>query len=360
MPPPKPGQKAGEFFKNVTTSTLKELSVDDFIAAWGSCRAALAFDCSDCHPNAGTDDVNWAIDTPQKIMARKMVEMVAVINRTNFNGPQKVTCWTCHHGRYTPATSVVLDNWYGDPNSEVDDFVLPDRNQPSADQCSTSICRRSAARAPEESHQLGRDRKQRGVQGIGRHRPVYDLRESAESTYDADHLSRISDRPNSVWAFNGRNGWITTPRAILQRSSSLAELDGQRFEAQLAFPGADQAALNNWRVGLMRALAIRSYVVVQGSGPGAFWRPCTSTRSRACSRGWCGTARRRSATPDTGRLRRLPRCGRHQVPVRAQVLVARRPYTAKLTDIKVNVPIDESIFGAALRTDARRVGASRN
>ena len=49
------GKKAGEAFKNVTTSTLKELSVDDFVASMGLISANLGLDCADCHPNAGTD-----------------------------------------------------------------------------------------------------------------------------------------------------------------------------------------------------------------------------------------------------------------------------------------------------------------
>src|SRR2546421_5526399 len=86
---PAGGQKAGEFFKNVTTSTLKELSVDDFVASMGVISAALGFDCADCHPGAGTDAVNWTIDTAPKRTARRMVEMVATLNRTNFGGAQK-------------------------------------------------------------------------------------------------------------------------------------------------------------------------------------------------------------------------------------------------------------------------------
>ena len=133
MPAPAPGQKAGEFFKNVTASTLKELTVDDFISSMGVISAALGFDCADCHPNAGTDTVNWVIDTPRKRTARRMVEMVGAINRTNFGGAQKVSCWTCHHGRDIPATSIMLDNWYEAPNNELDDLVVPDSNEPSAE-----------------------------------------------------------------------------------------------------------------------------------------------------------------------------------------------------------------------------------
>ncbi|HEU5236190.1 MAG TPA: photosynthetic reaction center cytochrome c subunit family protein, partial [Pyrinomonadaceae bacterium] len=108
-----PGKKAGEYFKNVTTSTLKELSVDDFLSSMGVISGALGFDCADCHPGAGTDQVNFVIDTiPQKRTARRMIEMVATINRTNFAGVQRVTCFTCHHGRETPTTTIALDNLY--------------------------------------------------------------------------------------------------------------------------------------------------------------------------------------------------------------------------------------------------------
>ncbi|HWW86493.1 MAG TPA: photosynthetic reaction center cytochrome c subunit family protein, partial [Vicinamibacterales bacterium] len=93
---PAPGKKAGEAFKNVTTSALKELSVDDFIASMGLISANLGLDCADCHPNAGTDKADFVIDTPRKVTARRMVDMVSTLNRTNFAGVQRVTCWTCH------------------------------------------------------------------------------------------------------------------------------------------------------------------------------------------------------------------------------------------------------------------------
>src|SRR5499426_203033 len=131
---PAAGKKAGEAFKNVTTSTLKELSVDDFVASMGLISANLGLDCADCHPNAGTDKADFVIDTPRKITTRRMVEMVAGINRTTFGGVQRVTCWTCHHGRITPSTTISLDAWYDVPNIELDDAVRQENGLPAADQ----------------------------------------------------------------------------------------------------------------------------------------------------------------------------------------------------------------------------------
>src|SRR5258706_9394551 len=133
-PPPATGKMAGEAYKNVTTSTLKGLTVSDFLGAMGVMAAALGYDCADCHIGAGTDRVNWEFDTPKKKTARRMVEMVAVINRTNFGGAQMVTCWTCHHGRFQPATTIGLDALYGTPNEEKSDIVAPGEGQPSATQ----------------------------------------------------------------------------------------------------------------------------------------------------------------------------------------------------------------------------------
>src|SRR5262249_58891524 len=70
----------------------------------------------------------------EKRTARRMIEMVATINRTNFAGVQRVTCWTCHHGRDIPTTTIALDNLYASPPREDEDVVPPGAGQPSADQ----------------------------------------------------------------------------------------------------------------------------------------------------------------------------------------------------------------------------------
>ena len=87
MPPPAKGQTAGQYFKNVTTASLKSLSPSDFLGAMGVMTAAVGYDCSNCHPGAGTDKMDWVTDSnPKKVTARKMVDLVAMINKTTFGG----------------------------------------------------------------------------------------------------------------------------------------------------------------------------------------------------------------------------------------------------------------------------------
>src|SRR5579863_6678788 len=122
---------AEQVFKNI--QALKGISVDDFMETMGIMTSALQFDCSDCHAQAGTDQVDWAADTPRKVMARRMVNMVATINKTNFGGRQMVTCWTCHRNRDKPLVTPTMDIMYGMPNLDPDDVIQQAEGLPSAD-----------------------------------------------------------------------------------------------------------------------------------------------------------------------------------------------------------------------------------
>src|SRR5215469_3276632 len=128
--PPAP-KTAEQVFKNI--QVMKGVPVDDFMGSMGIMCAALGFDCSDCHTGAGTEKVDWAADTPKKVRARKMVQMMAAINRDNFSGRQMVTCWSCHHGRDRPATTPTLEYMYGPASQEMDDVLAPMPDQPTAD-----------------------------------------------------------------------------------------------------------------------------------------------------------------------------------------------------------------------------------
>lgn len=59
---------------------------------------ALGKDCQFCHVQG-----NFAADDkPEKLTARKMVEMAMAINKNHFGGNQAVRCFTCHQGNNHP------------------------------------------------------------------------------------------------------------------------------------------------------------------------------------------------------------------------------------------------------------------
>src|SRR5436190_14469855 len=117
--PVPPTLMAEQVFKNI--QALKGISASDFMGTMGIMSASLGFDCSECHNSAGTDKVDWAADTPRKVIARRMVNMVTAINRDNFGGRQLVTCWSCHRNRDKPVVTPNLDYVYGMPSLEPDD-----------------------------------------------------------------------------------------------------------------------------------------------------------------------------------------------------------------------------------------------
>ena len=345
------GKKAGEAFKNVTTSTLKELSVDDFLSSMGVISAALGFDCADCHPKAGTDQADFAIDTtPEKRTARRMIEMVANINRTNFAGVQRVTCWTCHHGREIPTTTIALDNLYASPPREDDDVVPPATGpgQLTADQILDKYIQA-----------LGGAQRLAAITNFvasGNSIGYGEFGGEAEFTIFAkapnQRTTRITfkehpDRGDSVWAFDGRTGWIKTPRGLLGEYELIGEeLDGARLEAQMSFPGQIKQALTNWRVGQRRTIGNRDYNVVQGTGPRGllatlYFDPQSGLLTRMVRYGPSPVGR----VPTQIDYSDYRDAGGVKFPFEYRFSWLDGRYTAKLTDIKTNVAIDAARFG---------------
>jgi len=340
---------AGEFFKNVKTSTLRELPVDDFLGAMGVISAALGFDCSDCHPGAGFETVNWVADTtPNKLMARRMIDMVAAINRTNFGGAQMVTCWTCHHGRDIPATEIALDHLYSSPNDDTDTVISrnPDGPEPGQilDKYIAAVGGAQALSRLTSFIATGTQGGYESVQGGGRVQiaaKAPDMR--------AVHITFPEEpaRGEQARAFDGRVGWINTPRSVLgEYEVTGTELDGQKLEAQLAFPGQIKQILTNLRTGFVDSIDGHEVQVIQGNGP----------------RGLLTTL---YFNKDSGLLRRLIRYGKSPVGrISTQVdyddyrdvngikfpfkilfswLDGRDGF--QLTEVKTNVPIDQAVFG---------------
>jgi len=270
--PAAPGVKSGTYFKNVTTSTLKELTPDDFLSAMGVMADSLGLDCADCHPGAGTDKVDWVFDTPPKKMARKMVEMVATINKTHFAGAQMVTCYTCHHARDRPATTISLDALYSTPNMEKDDLITVDPAQPSA---ASILDKYIAALGGQQklntltSYILNGESI--GYEGLGGNGTFTVYAKAPDEKTTQIFFKEHPDRGTSSWTFNGKTGWIQIPRGLLgEFELSGGNLDGARLEAQLGFPGQIKTVITNWKTGAMESIGDKDFLVVQGSrGAGA-------------------------------------------------------------------------------------------
>ena len=260
-------QLAGQAFKNV--QALKDISVDDFMLTMGIMTSSLGFDCADCHEGAGTDKVNWAADTPRKVTARRMVNMVTAINRDYFGGRQLVTCWACHRNRDRPLVTPLFDIVYGMPSLEQDDLVLASSaGVPKPDEVIDKYLR--AIGGPQRLSTLtsyAATGSSIGFGGFGGGGRVEIFGKAPDQRSTIIKFPDAPGRDASVRSFDGKIGWIKTPLSVLgEYQVSGSELDGARLDAQLAFPSQIKQVLKNMRTLDSETIDGKDCDVVQADG----------------------------------------------------------------------------------------------
>jgi photosynthetic reaction center cytochrome c subunit len=96
QPLPSPEKKTSEVFKNV--QVLKDVPSDQLLPGMQFITSSLGVQCEYCHAENAFDKD----DKKPKQIARKMMQMMFAINSNNFEGQQKVTCYSCHRGSPKP------------------------------------------------------------------------------------------------------------------------------------------------------------------------------------------------------------------------------------------------------------------
>jgi hypothetical protein len=257
---------AEEVFKNVRV--LRGIPVDEFMATMGVFSAALGISCGDCHTDSDTSWEAYALDnSPKKVMARRMVQMMGAINQGSFGGRQMVTCYTCHRGSNRPKVTASLARVYGDlPPDEPDDIVNPAPNAPPVDQIFDKYLQAIGGRervARVTSFVAKGTSVGYGPEGTNRPVEIYakapGQRTTIIHTLDGD----------STTVFDGRAGWMAAPhRPVPLLALSGTDLDGVRLDAALSFPARIKDTLRDWRVGAPDEINNRPVQVVQGTGAG--------------------------------------------------------------------------------------------
>ncbi|MEO8051157.1 MAG: photosynthetic reaction center cytochrome c subunit family protein [Acidobacteriota bacterium] len=276
---------AEQVFKNI--QALRGITVDDFMETMGLMTAGLQFDCADCHTNAGTSEVDWAADTPRKIIARRMVLMVAEINKTNFQGRQVVTCWTCHRNRDKPMTTPTMDIIYGMPNIEPDDVITQLPGLPSPESILDKYIQASggAQRLAGLTSFVGTGTSV-GFGGFGGGGAVELVAKAPDKRATIILFKQETGRGDQIRSYDGRTGWVRTPLNVVgEFQLGGGDLEGARFDAQLSFPGQIKTILTNLKTGpptsitdlpapasqssLQQDVALQEHSVdvVQGTGP---------------------------------------------------------------------------------------------
>jgi photosynthetic reaction center cytochrome c subunit len=238
-----------QVFKNV--QALKGIPVDEFLQTMGIMAASLQFDCSDCHVGAGTDKVDWPADTPRKIMARRMVNMVTAINQGNFGGRQLVTCWTCHRNRDKPLVTPTLATIYGTPTIEPDDIVT---QFPGLDPPGSILDKYIQAVGGAQRLAGLTSISAKGISvsfgGFGGDGAVEIVAKAPDKRATIILFKAETNRGDQIRSYDGRAGWVRTPLNVVGEFQLIgSDLDGARVDAQLTFPGQIKTILTNLKSG---------------------------------------------------------------------------------------------------------------
>ena len=252
---------AEEVFKNV--QVLKGISVNEFMGTMGVFSAALGMSCEDCHAADDSKWENYATDNPRKQTARRMVLMMAAINKTNFGGRQVVTCYSCHRGADRPKLTPNLATLYTTPPEDPNDFIGQARNAPPPDEVFDKYVKAlgGAERLAALTSFVARGISI-GYGPEGEKRPVEIFARAP------GQLTRIIQTASgdSTTTYDGRSAWIAAPhRPVAVVSLTGHDLDGAKLDAALAFPGGIKQALTKWRVGFAATINDREVQVVQGT-----------------------------------------------------------------------------------------------
>jgi photosynthetic reaction center cytochrome c subunit len=262
-PQPAAVQMSDQIFKNV--QVLKGIPVDEFMGTMGLFSAALTVCCGDCHTGAGTSNPKWEDDPPKKRTARRMIQMVAAINRDSFNGRQVVTCWTCHRGSERPMATPPLDKMYGEPTIEPPDIIATATSgEPTADQIFDKYIQAlgGAARLASLTSFTAK-----GTAMPYGDPDVYQTEIYAKAPNQLATFVHQQEG-DMVRTFDGRQGYFILPLTVVEEYPWTGGAnEGAKLDAALAFPGQLKQSLTNWRVGFSTTVDGKDVRVLQGTGP---------------------------------------------------------------------------------------------
>jgi photosynthetic reaction center cytochrome c subunit len=268
---PEPKQPMAEkAFKNV--KVLTGIPVDEFMATMGFFAASLSMNCTDCHvAESGGNWEKYADDTELKQTARRMIGMVAGINKTYFGGKREVTCYSCHRGGERPRITPSIAELYGPPPppEEPDKMLDPAPKGPSADQVLDKYIQAigGAQRLAGLTSFVAKGTQQ-GYADTEKH-PVDLYAKAPNERTTIIHNSN----GDSTTTYDGRTGWTAAPatdRPFTLLELQGGDLEGAKLDAALSFPTRLKQALTQWRVGLPTTIDDRDVQIVQGTSDGRY------------------------------------------------------------------------------------------
>jgi outer membrane lipoprotein-sorting protein len=259
---------AEQVFKNV--QVLRGVSVSEFMETMGFFAASLNANCTTCHgQESGGSWESYASDNiPQKQTARRMILMMNMINQTYFAGRQVLTCYSCHRFGRTPEIVPDLTVQYGNaPDKDPVEIPAQAAGQPSPDQVLDKYFKA-----------IGGADKLTGITSFmakGTWQGYEDTEQHPLQIYAKAPNQRTTIVDNrgalTTTTYDGRNGWIAAPYTdvpVTLVTLGGSDLDNAQVDAELSFPARIKQSLTDLRVGPPFVIGDNDVTILQGYSSG--------------------------------------------------------------------------------------------
>jgi len=241
---------------------LKGMPESQLLPVMHLMRTALGVRCDYCH--VAENGKYQLDDKPAKQTARKMIQMVFDINKTNFNGETQVTCNTCHRGSTRPVGTPPIGQAAFANTTTSEPAAAVAEKRPSVDEVFNKYIEAIGGEAAVKKIQTR-------VSDLSVERPKLVNPSGKPATIQIyqkapNKLLMVITGPDgsvTYQGFNGTTGWIKT--ASQQREMSGGELAQIKQQAELYNALTLKDQFSNLRVGGKQKVNDRDAYVVVGT-----------------------------------------------------------------------------------------------
>lgn len=331
--PPSTPQPVEAVFKNI--QVLQGMSSEQLIPSMRFIAASLGVECSYCHvPGAFDKD-----DKKPKQTARNMMRMTFAIDKDDFAGSRRVTCYSCHRGSTRPkGTPIVASEGARQESAFVAGIESSVADSPTPAQL---IDRYVQALGGADAIEKIASLVARGTTTQAGHAVAVEVFDQ-----DPDKRSVIRHLPggDAVTTLNGHEGWTSFPGRPLREMLG-DDLDAAQIEADLHFALHIPQRFAEQRVEYPEPVAGRAAYMISCANVG---KPPTKLYFDK-ETGLLVRVLRYTSSPlglvptqiDYGDYREV---GRAKIPFRWRIAEADGISTTQLEDVQANAPIDDDKF----------------
>jgi photosynthetic reaction center cytochrome c subunit len=323
---------ADQVFKNITE--LKGIPADQLMPTMQFIATSLGVQCDTCHV-AGKPESD---DKRPKKTAREMIAMTMAINKNAFHGQTQVTCYSCHRGSERPVAVPPVQETDAPATPEARPAPTAGSTPPTAD----SIIEKYVTALG------GADAMKKVTSRVGTGAIVVSGKETPIEVFTKAPNKRITithaSSGDSSTAFDGTIGWMGTAGRPV-REMSAADANGSALDSEFYLPLRLKEIFTQLRPGRPDKIGDVPVLTLtgtrQGLPPVRFFFDANSGLLLRMVRYTENPLGRMPVQIDYADYREVDGV---KTPFRWTLSRPNGRFTIQLSDVKANVPIEDTKF----------------